>query len=593
MSTASQSYKHFFIGFFLVLVSLNYGISNTMMQSQRPDQVDSLISLAGVKKDVNPEEARQLISEAIRLSDQFEYDQGKVKSWLILATIASRQSDFIKTDSLIDLSMQLAQESDYQYGIASALRARGVLNIRKGKYDEAIQNHIDGLKAAEMIGDGDLMQTHTMNIGHIKSRLGLPEEADQYFLESLKIAEKYGLNLRIGQVYLALGISAYQRGHLEECIDNYEKALPVFLEEKELRSAGIVLNNLGYAFYLKQDFGLANEYYDRSLQFRTQLNDLLGISRIWLNKARISFELERYQEAKQRNQKALEIAREIEDEQREMEVLDFMVDIYEQEGDLKGALSATRRYIELKGIVDKRANQQKVAELSAQFDLERKENELNKARQEVILLEQKEELLTTRQFLLAVAVVALLLAVAMVWIYQRTKVKRALMNESLAAERAENEALHKKQLGHELALKNEELKSHADLLVSQSRLIQSFKEQLAELDERRENLIPSERIEEIVNYLERRSEDYMTWQQFRLKFDELFPGFTAQLIGLDSSFTPNEIDISILIKVNLANKEIAQILNISYDAVKKSIQRMYRKLKLDSPEALRVHILKI
>ncbi|OEK07186.1 tetratricopeptide repeat protein [Roseivirga misakiensis] len=558
-------------------------LRNVVKEGNGSSRIDAIITLAGFRKDVDIKEAESLIRQSLKLSDSLHYNQGKVKSWLILATIASRQNNFTKTDSLINLSMSLANEEDDRHGLTSALLAKGVLNIRKGKYDEAIQNHIEGLAIAELIGDGDLMQTHTMNIGHIKSRLGLPEEADRYFLESLKIAQNFDLKLRIGQVYLALGVSAYQRGDLESCILNYEKALPVFIAEEDLRSAGTVLNNLGYAYYLKKDFSRANDFYDKSLKNRTQLNDLLGVSRIWLNKARISFEQGDFSTAWRLNKRALTIAREIKDTKREMEVLHFMVTIYEKEGKLEEALDALRTYNQLKEVVDKKANQQKVAELSAQFDLERKENELSTTRQEVALLEQKEELLTTRQFLLATVVVVLILMMTLLWLYQRGKVKRARLDE----------AMYKKQLGHELALKNEELKSHADLLVNQSSLIMSFKEQLAELGERRENLIPSKRIEEIVNYLERRSEDYMTWQQFRLKFEESFPRFTSTLIELVPSLTPNEIDISMLIKINLANKEIAQILNISYDAVKKSIQRMYKKINLNSPEELRVYILKI
>lgn len=568
-------------------------LRNVIGQLEGTLQVDAIISLAGFRKDIDLEEAEALLSRSLNLSDSLNYDRGKVKSLLILATIASRQNDFIRTDSLIQLSMDLARGNSDQHGMASALLARGVLNIRQGKYDEAIQSHIEGLKAAEVIGDGDLMQTHTMNIGHVKSRLGLPEEADRYFLESLKIAQEFKLKLRIGQVYLALGVSAYQRGDLEDCIANYQKALPVFEQEEDLRSAGTVLNNLGYAFYLKKDFDKANSYYDRSLKNRTQLNDPLGVSRIWLNKARISFDQGDFTTAKRLNTRALTIAREIKDAKREMEVLEFMVTIYEQEGRNKQALATLRLYNALKDSITRIANQQKVAELSAQFDLERKESQLKDARQEVAMLEQKEQLLSTRQYLLAAVVLALALLVAAVWIYQRSKVKRAMINESLAGERAENEALHKKQLGHELALKNEELKSHAELLANQNLMIGGFKKQLADLDEKRENLISSERIEEIVNFLERQSSDYMTWQQFRLKFDESFPRFISSLIEQVPSLTPNEIDISILIKINLANKEIAQILNISYDAVKKSIQRMYKKVSLDSPEELRVYILKI
>lgn len=556
-------------------------------------RVDVLNGLASYRKSVNPEEAEQFLHLSLKLADSLNYHEGKVKSWLVLATIASRQSDFFRADSLIGMSMNLTKEVDDQYGLTSALLAKGVLNIRRGRYDEAIQDHIEGVKVAREIAEGDLMQTHTMNIGHIKSRLNLPEEADKYFLESLEIAEAYGLTHRVGQVYLALGVSAYQRGDLAACIAYYERALPIFINEQELRSAGVVLNNLGYAYYLKKDFERANAYYDRSLEFRTQLNDRLGISRIWLNKARIKFNLGENREANRLSNVSLGIAREIKDLKREMEVLEFMVEVYEQEGNLNKALNTFRIYGDLKDSVNAIANQQRVAELTAEFELERKEKELDNARQQVSLLAEREGLLQTRQWLLTASVLLLLLVASFIWAFQKARVKRALANERLAEQRAKNEELMKKQLGHELMLKIEELKSHADRLASQNQLIQNFKDQLTEQDNKRENLIESDRIEDIVNYLERNADQYLTWQQFRLKFDESYPGFTASLIKDFPSMTPNELDISILLKINLPNKEVAQILNISYDGVKKSIHRLYKKMHLDSPEQLRRHVLKV
>lgn len=567
-------------------------LRNVLKRSQGKESLDIINQLASYIKDADPYEADSLATSVLITADDIDYPEAKVKAWLLLATIASRQSDFLKTDSLISLSMALATDISDHFGQTSALLARGVLNIRRGKYDEAIQNHIDGLKAAKAIGDGDLMQTHTMNIGHIKSRLNLPEEADEFFLESLEIAKEYYLTLRIGQVYLALGVSAYQREDLEDCIVNYEKALPVFLELEEHRSAGIVLNNLGYAFYLKKDFIKANQYYDRSLKFRTELNDQLGVSRIWLNKARIKFEQGEYREARRLNNHALEIARKVKSPRREMEVLEFMVKIHEKGGNLQDALITLKKHNQLKDSVNTMANRQRVAELSAEFDLERKENELQLARQELTLLEQKESLLTARQFLMAAVILVLILFIAVIWIYQKGRVKRALINERLAEQKAENEALLKQRLSRELELKDQELKSIADRLAQQNQRVQDFKAELSEQSTRRENLIESEKIESIINFLERQPESYLTWQHFRLKFDENYPDFTARLVAEYPDLTTNEIDISILLKINLPNKEMAQILNISYDAIKKSLQRMYRKMGLSTPEELRVHILK-
>ncbi|MCE7996957.1 MAG: tetratricopeptide repeat protein [Roseivirga sp.] len=576
----------------MILVFFNHTFAQQKADSLRailPEsegelRIDILNDLASIISTNDAAETLKLTDEALELANSLGYDEGKVQAWLVMATLASKQSQLDKTDSLTRLAIDLADRINDQKGMAMAQLTLGVLNIRRGKLDEAMQNHIDGLQAANQLGDADLRQTHTMNIGHVKRRLGQYREAEKYLLESLEIALEHGLNFRAGQVYLTLGYLKYQNQDLQSSIDFYHKALPIFREEKDQGSEAMILNNLGYAYYLQKENALALDFYNRSQVIRQRIGDRLGVSRALMNKALIAKDESRYAQAVSFANRAADIAREIKNADRMMEILALLSQIYEKQQNFREALNTQLEYAVLKDSVAKEANSRRVAELTAEFELERKENELEKNRQEISLLASEQQLLETRQFLLIALILLILVASGAIWVHQRAKMKRVLVGEKLAEERARNEALEKEKLEQQLMLKNNELKSLADQLVHQNELTNRFKSELNKQDQ-------SDRILEIVNFLERQSEESLTWQQFRLKFDESYPEFITALIHNFPSMTPNELDISVLLKINLPNKEIAQILNISYDGVKKSIQRLYKKMNFDSPERLRGYIL--
>ena len=63
-------------------------------------------------------------------------------------------------------------------------------------------------------------------------------------------------------------------------------------------------------------------------------------------------------------------------------------------------------------------------------------------------------------------------------------------------------------------------------------------------------------------------------------------------LGLQGvSFSKTEPRLIALLKMNLSSKEIAQILHISTERVKKARQRLRKKLELDSTQDLQEYIL--
>ena len=69
--------------------------------------------------------------------------------------------------------------------------------------------------------------------------------------------------------------------------------------------------------------------------------------------------------------------------------------------------------------------------------------------------------------------------------------------------------------------------------------------------------------------------------KFDVTFDEHHPHFIPQLRALVNNITPDEEQICMMIKLNMNNREMAQMLNTDIKSVYTVRRRLKRKLRMD------------
>ncbi len=76
------------------------------------------------------------------------------------------------------------------------------------------------------------------------------------------------------------------------------------------------------------------------------------------------------------------------------------------------------------------------------------------------------------------------------------------------------------------------------------------------------------------------------WQDFQLHFESVHPGFFTRLQQHFTTLTPYDLRFSAYIRMNLATKEIARMLNITIKTVQSQRYRLKKKLGLPEDEDL-------
>ncbi|MCB9266803.1 MAG: hypothetical protein H6558_17385 [Lewinellaceae bacterium] len=187
-----------------------------------------------------------------------------------------------------------------------------------------------------------------------------------------------------------------------------------------------------------------------------------------------------------------------------------------------------------------------------------------------------------------------LLIIALFAFYIRYKDEKRKREHQKQLMQAEQEILKLKneKLGREIKEKNAQLSAALLQTAHKNNSLSSLKKELADLSQHQNGDNGHKReIRHLIRKIdsEIKSEDY--WEQFQFNFDQIHQQFSEQLHHKHPQLSPNDIRLCCLIKINMTNKEIASIQNISLGAVEKSKYRLKKKLKLDKDEDLNPYIL--
>jgi DNA-binding response OmpR family regulator len=143
------------------------------------------------------------------------------------------------------------------------------------------------------------------------------------------------------------------------------------------------------------------------------------------------------------------------------------------------------------------------------------------------------------------------------------------------------------KLTETLKEKETELFEEVVKAVETSNTLHIFRNQLeGELKARNMSDQQKEMLKELLHKIERIGGRKDNWRIFQLKFNQVYPDFIGRITRLYPRLTQLELTIISTILFNLNSNQIASMLNISPESVRKSRYRLKKKLRLDPGESL-------
>lgn len=255
------------------------------------------------------------------------------------------------------------------------------------------------------------------------------------------------------------------------------------------------------------------------------------------------------------------------------------------------ALIYFKKHVRLKDSIKKRKSYEEIVNMEWQMDADKKEKRISFLKEKSKILDSKNRAERRSRTWLTTALITL--GILTILVYQLFKQR----NKSLSQEK-KLRSLDQANAKLELELKNRELTTLSMEISSKSQDIKDIHAKIKELEE---TIKPDSKLEMnmlkelrgISRQLKTEASKEKEWQQFKLQFEQVHGSFFDKLKQNHPTLTAYDLKLCAYFHMNLGIKQVANILNVSYDAVKKQRTRMRKKMNLNPETNLLIYLNKM
>lgn len=255
-----------------------------------------------------------------------------------------------------------------------------------------------------------------------------------------------------------------------------------------------------------------------------------------------------------------------------------VADTYKATNNEKEAIKAYQHTIAIMDSITDNEKKSAVEEIQAKFqtELQREKNLGLEANNKMLQATMKSE----QNLMLLYVLVSIAIIVLILLFLRGYWLKAKLQKEELKSVEAEKNMI-KQQHEYEQELTNaqkETIEEKQRELTSTTLRMANYQDSINQIIDKCESNVYA-KVSDVKKELQSliKQKDY--WKQFETRFNSLHPEFSSTLTNKYSKLTKNDVEFCSLLKLNLSNKEIASLLQISHES---AITKKYRiKKKMD------------
>ncbi|WP_417861555.1 tetratricopeptide repeat protein [Winogradskyella sediminis] len=474
---------------------------------------------------------------------------------------------------------------------------RSTLNIGSNYYllsdfGEAVLYYLQAYELAIEHLDSRQEMTVLNNIGILYFQEGDRQQAKDYFLKAYKKAKLIDDPVKIGHYAVNLALVSNKMKSPDSAKVYIEEAMPLLEEQPGvLLQASMAQSEM---FLLKQQYSESEAI---ALDLLPKLEDISQVE----NRVFVLLVLAQIYEAKNRLDKALYYGVEARHAQlgieNRAEVYDYLSDVYGKKGELETALVYKDSVILASDSLNSIRNRKLFETEKVKFQIQNYKHELS---------ESKNILKQERRIFYGIIAITLLIMGFIAWMFRSNSIKhrqrKTIVELELAKEKSDRllkekqlreqetlALLEQERLKNELEIKNRKLTAKALYLSSKNDLIEEVVKSLSENTKIAQNFELKKQIGELKKHLKKDTQ----WDSFFTHFEEINQGFLDRLRHKHENLTPSDIRYITYLYMNLSNKEIASLLNITPQSCRKRKERLCNKLGVSKDMTIHTYLSKI
>ncbi|OQX77444.1 MAG: hypothetical protein B6D64_08245 [Bacteroidetes bacterium 4484_276] len=572
--------------------------------SGKPDK-EKVIDLISYGKEFrwnNPRLSMKLFEKAYELSNE-THDKMLMSNALNgLAILQCLKGNNDTAISMILESIEYVHQTIEKYPDSTFLLSRllsmhnnaGNIYQTMGEFDKSLQMHLSALSLADTLMQLNPGKTRYIpsyikalnNTAVIYWNLGKMDKSMTLLEEALVMGKKHDDPKYIMFTLDNIGLIQIDREEYSQAIETYSEAFD--LGQKTNDSMGIVsiYNNMGLIMEKLGNNRKALSYYLLSLQLGKRLDYSVSISNACSNLGRLYNELNEPDSALFFALKGIDEAKASGSKTYLLNNYETIYHVYEKMGKFEKALGFYKKHVAVKDSIFNTEKSRQIAEMEAKYETEKKEKENRILRQDI-------EIQQRTTWLLFVSLAAFIVVTVLLFYFYRLK-NKALKQKTILFEqerklhdleksRLEDQVFAGQQINklqnEKLEQQNRELSSRILHAINKNEAMNNIIHELEQL-----KAIGNHDIDECFKKVSHIVKDNISldkdWDQFKLHFEEVNPGFFYNLQTNYPDLTQHELRLCAYYRINLDTKEIARILSITPAAVQKSRHRLRKKMDI-------------
>lgn len=527
----------------------NYGLTNTVASAYFQ------VGIHNYRQNKYPE-AREYFEKAILLAKKSDDTLLLGKSLQVLGSLALTMGDDNLCLKLNYEALPLFEKTNYLDGIARVYNIIGLYKSGQNDYDSAISYYSRAMEINRQIGNQTGLIHNRGNLAYLYEKMGRFEEAESTYLELEAELIDIGDSLNLPVIYSDLASVKKRTGQIKKAGKYLRKAVGILENTKDSAGLGPNYGDLGETYY-------AIKQYDSAKYF-------LGKSAV--------------------------CAKTVHDPETEAMALKYLIKLDSVSSDWKAASLKYKQLVLLNDSIFARKYRNHLKASELQYENQKKK----------LLIESQEINLTNAlaqkrmyTILLVLSAVLLALITTVVIFYFRNihekqqLIKNQLIIKSLgldnAAKTEEIQKLKIEKIEESLKIKELEQVSQALVIEQKNELlsiiynnIKTYIRDKGQLDIRELNAITSK--------IRAGFSDSEDSDLFNQKFNQVHPGFYKSLVDAHANLSKSELKFCAYIRLNLTGHQIANIMNVSNEAIRKNRYRIRKKLDLAPNDSLEEYL---
>lgn len=452
--------KRLFTGLFVLLVAQSWAqdiesnpkidsIKAVLSQSlEDSTRVNTLLDLAANYYRVDPQEANKIADEARNLAQRSDYLPGLAFAHKALGMSYYFQGDWVNTLVEWEMALDVFESINDLNGVSNMLNNLGAVHYNGGDSQQALNFYLQSLEVAEDNSDSLRIVTALINIGsvYLVKESG-HDLAFSYYKRALPLTRKLEdsdaigtVAVNLGEIYLGDTLSsdpALYYSKLDSALYYFETALDAY-QNSATGNVPMALNSIGKVHAARGD-------YDKAVKYQNEAFDLANAQDARLEMARTLLSLASTYQMMGNNPKAIKsfeqaeaLSKEIEAYNLEFLAYNGLAEVYAKAMDYENAYRYLQQFVDIKDIIYNADMDKKLQSQTLSYEIEQKQDQ-------ILLLEKDQklkevELERQKAIRNGAGIAGLLLLILIAGLYNRYKFTRKT-NKIIANEKKRSDDL--------------------------------------------------------------------------------------------------------------------------------------------------------